>query len=95
MLNAQAIRDTISAVLLDVNKDDGKAGNVKRIKFSSFLSICVGVFWLSVSQNPYEAEKGAVLLETRMFNETPLNPHKCFDTLTKILHLLFTKVNLC
>lgn len=69
MLNTQAICETISAVIVDVNKDDGKLA----------------------FQNPYDAGKGTVLLETRMFNETPLNPHKCFDTLTKILHLLVTK----
>jgi len=33
-------------------------------------------------------EKGAVLQETRLFNETPLNSRKCCHLLTKLLYLL-------
>src|SRR5690554_5783279 len=33
-------------------------------------------------------EKGAVLQETRIFNETPLNPRKCCQLLTKVLYLV-------
>jgi hypothetical protein len=36
--------------------------------------------------------KNTVLLECRMFNETPLNALKCYDTLTKVLQLFLTKV---
>lgn len=39
--------------------------------------------------NPFQAiEKTAVLQETRMFNETPVNARKCTHILTKILYLI-------
>lgn len=84
-MNAQTIRETIAAVLSDVSKDDGKTGWCL-LKYYRDDEDVVGFV------NPYEGEKGAILLETRMFNETPLNPIKCFDCLTKVLNLLITKV---
>jgi len=36
-------------------------------------------------------EKGIVLQEKRIFNETPLNPRKCCQLLTKLLYLVNTK----
>ena len=33
-------------------------------------------------------EKGIVLQERRLFNETPVNPRKCSTLITKILYLL-------
>lgn len=41
------------------------------------------------SSNPMaNLEKTAVLQETRMFNETPVNARKCTHILTKILYLI-------
>ncbi|KAL6062840.1 Coatomer subunit gamma [Balamuthia mandrillaris] len=39
-------------------------------------------------------DKGIVLQEKRMFNETPLVPRKCYHLLTKILYLLAQSENL-
>ena len=39
--------------------------------------------------NPFHnLEKTVVLQETRLFNETPINPKKCGHILTKMLYLL-------
>lgn len=41
------------------------------------------------SSNPFSRlEKASVLQETRVFNETPINPKKCCHILTKILYMI-------
>lgn len=43
----------------------------------------------SGSSNPFSRlEKASVLQETRVFNETPINPKKCCHILTKILYMI-------
>jgi len=43
----------------------------------------------SGSLNPFKnLEKASVLQETRVFNETPINPKKCCHILTKILYMI-------
>lgn len=43
----------------------------------------------SGSSNPFKnLEKASVLQETRVFNETPINPKKCCHILTKILYMI-------
>lgn len=43
----------------------------------------------SGSSNPFRnLEKASVLQETRVFNETPINPKKCCHILTKILYMI-------
>lgn len=39
--------------------------------------------------NPYQnLEKTSVLQEARTFNDTPVNPRKCTNILTKILYMI-------
>lgn len=41
------------------------------------------------ASNPFRnLEKASVLQETRVFNETPINPKKCCHILTKILYMI-------
>lgn len=51
--------------------------------FVFFSALCLG------GGNPFQSiEKTAILQETRLFNETPVNARKCTHILTKILYLI-------
>eukprot|EP01071_Lankesteria_metandrocarpae_P013303 Lankesteria_metandrocarpae@DN700_c0_g1_i1.p1 len=74
MLNAQAIREKVVQVI----KEHRRPTTVGRLTVDE-----KGEF-----TNPFDCDKSRVLQETRAFNESPPNVHKCCVTLTKVLHLM-------